>query len=81
LGPHGTLSFLTTGAFSGAGNLNAAGISGTGLSLQGIPLKFNVSRVAAPEIDPASAAGGITLLLGCLLVLRGTSSKPSRVTA
>ena len=29
------------------------------------------SHLAAPEIDPASAASGLTLLLGSLLVLRG----------
>jgi hypothetical protein len=29
------------------------------------------TQVAAPEIDPASAASGLTLLLGSLLVLRG----------
>jgi hypothetical protein len=31
--------------------------------------------VAAPEIDPASAMSGLTLLLGGLAVLRGRSSK------
>jgi hypothetical protein len=29
------------------------------------------SATAAPEIDPASAIGGLTLLAGCLVVLRG----------
>jgi hypothetical protein len=29
------------------------------------------SHVAAPEIDPASAASGLALLLGGLVVLRG----------
>lgn len=32
------------------------------------------SVTSAPEIDPASAAGGLTLLLGSLLVLRGRRS-------
>lgn len=31
--------------------------------------------MAAPEIDPASAMSGLTLLLGGLAVLRGRSSK------
>ena len=31
----------------------------------------SVKSVAAPEIDPASAAGGLTLLLGGIAVLRG----------
>jgi hypothetical protein len=32
-------------------------------------------RVSAPEIDPASALGALTLLGGGLLVLRGRRSK------
>ena len=35
--------------------------------------------VTAPEIDPASAMGGLTLLLGGLVVLRGRRSKNSEV--
>jgi hypothetical protein len=35
--------------------------------------------VTAPEIDPASAMGGLTLLLGGLVVLRGRRSKTSEV--
>jgi hypothetical protein len=38
-----------------------------------------VKPVAAPEIDPASAMGGLTLLLGGLAVLRGRRSKTSEV--
>jgi hypothetical protein len=34
-------------------------------------LVTGVGTVSAPEIDPASAASGLTLLLGSLLVLRG----------
>jgi hypothetical protein len=30
---------------------------------------------SAPEIDPASAAGGLTLLLGALMVLSGRRSR------
>ena len=37
--------------------------------------------VGAPEIDPASAASGITLLLGSLLVLRGRRDAQSRGAA
>lgn len=33
-------------------------------------------KVSAPEIDPAAAASGLTLLLGGLLVLRGRRAKP-----
>jgi hypothetical protein len=29
------------------------------------------TRIAAPEISPVSASAGLTLLLGCLVVLRG----------
>ena len=32
--------------------------------------------IAAPEIDPTSAASGLTLLLGGLLVLRGSNPRP-----
>jgi hypothetical protein len=34
-------------------------------------LTTTIPTTAAPEIDPASAASGVTLLLGSLLVLRG----------
>jgi hypothetical protein len=34
-------------------------------------LTTTIPPIAAPEIDPASAASGLTLLLGSLLVLRG----------
>jgi type VI secretion system secreted protein VgrG len=37
---------------------------------------FGGSTVSAPEIDPASAASGLTLLLGSLLVLRGRMRVP-----
>jgi hypothetical protein len=35
--------------------------------------------VAAPEIDAASAAAGLTLMIGALMVLRGRRSKAARV--
>ena len=47
------------------------------------PLGVNQSQeflvvTRAPEIDPASAASGLTLLLGGLAVLRGRSAKKAR---
>jgi hypothetical protein len=37
-----------------------------------VPISFSASAVAkAPEIDPVSAAGGVTLLIGGLVVLHG----------
>jgi hypothetical protein len=38
-----------------------------------------IGRVQAPEIDPASAASALTLLLGSLLVLRGRRRTQSRI--
>lgn len=38
-------------------------------------------RVSAPEIDPASAASGLTLLLGSLIVLRGRRSREIESTS
>jgi hypothetical protein len=37
--------------------------------------KFNPKVVAAPEIDPASAVAGLTLMIGGLLVFRGRRTK------
>lgn len=37
--------------------------------------KFSPTVVAAPEIDPASAVAGLTLMIGGLLVFRGRRSK------
>ncbi len=34
-----------------------------------------VNRIAAPEIDPTSAASGLTLLLGALAVVRGRTKR------
>jgi hypothetical protein len=40
-----------------------------------VPISFSASPVtSAPEISPASAASGLTLLLGGLMVLRGRRS-------
>jgi hypothetical protein len=40
-----------------------------------------IARVSAPEIDPGSAAGGLTLLLGGLLVFRGRRVLPAGTAA
>jgi hypothetical protein len=73
---NGVLEFTTNGAFSGAGILSSGGnqINGGGLDLSGTPIGFEVSRVAAPEINAAAAASGLSLLAGGLLVLRGRRS-------
>jgi hypothetical protein len=42
-------------------------------------LVTGVGTMSAPEIDPASAASGLTLLVGGLLVLRGRWGRESRV--
>jgi hypothetical protein len=34
-----------------------------------------IATIATPEIDPASTMSGLTLLAGCLLVLRGRKSR------
>jgi hypothetical protein len=41
---------------------------------------IQVDAVSAPEIDPASAASGLTLLAGALLVLRGRRRTTSAVS-
>jgi hypothetical protein len=41
---------------------------------------IQVDSVSAPEIDPASAASGLTLLAGALLVLRGRRRTTSAVS-
>jgi len=41
-----------------------------------LPVSTVFATVSAPEMDPASAASGLTLLLGTLAVLRGRRAKP-----
>jgi hypothetical protein len=53
--------------------VNTGGVS-TQLNMLAAPTV--IATVAAPEMDPASAAGGLTLLLGTLAVLRGRRAKP-----
>ena len=61
-----------------------ASASGTGtqcFNIFGIEIclpSFNPTPVRAPEIDPASAMAGLTLLAGSLAVLRGRRSKVSK---
>jgi hypothetical protein len=38
----------------------------------------SIVRLQAPEIDPASTASALALLMGSLLVLRGRRRTPSR---
>jgi hypothetical protein len=40
------------------------------VAISGDTCEGNITRVRAPEIDPATAASGLTLLLGTLVVLR-----------
>jgi hypothetical protein len=72
LGSNDLLSFQTIGAFSGTGALLSGGnyLVGLGVDLGGTPIGFGAKLVSAPEIDLASAASGLTLLVGGLLVLR-----------
>lgn len=46
------------------------------LSLSATAVAHAAVRVAAPELDPASAVAGLTLLGGGLAVLRGRRKKP-----
>jgi hypothetical protein len=54
--------------FSGLDNPVASSVAASGFV---IPETGTFSVVQTPEIDPASAASGLTLLLGGVLVLRG----------
>jgi hypothetical protein len=68
-----TLAVATLNTSTGAATTGPA-LSGTGAGIVfGLaPYPIPASRV--PEIEPASAASGLTLLLGALLVLRGRRS-------
>lgn len=60
------------------GMLAVAGVASTALAGEWAPIAhFGMSTnvVSAPEIDPATALSGLTLLLGGLAVVRGRSSK------
>jgi hypothetical protein len=68
-------------AVAGVASATPAGYSCTTEYIKGRPYQvceFTPSRknvVAAPEIDAASAATGLTLMIGGLAVLRGRRSK------
>jgi len=49
--------------------LASAGVAGAAV------LVPSIVPVRAPEIDPASAMGGLTLLLGALAIARGRRAK------
>jgi hypothetical protein len=49
--------------------------AGFTLQVNNGPDSLAVSRIAAPEIDPTSAASGLTLLLGGLAVVRGRTKR------
>ncbi len=49
--------------------------AGFTLQVDNNPNPFAVSRITAPEIDPSSAASGLTLLLGALAVVRGRTKR------
>jgi hypothetical protein len=81
VGNYGCYSVLNNGYADSGGYTEETSISATnsgGISrvlVGGYNNSFNVSTIQytarAPEIDPTSAASGLTLLLGGLLVLRG----------
>jgi len=52
-------------------------ITWLGVNLWCPPVQNNAPPAKAPEIDPASAMAGLTLLAGGLAVLRGRRSKKS----
>jgi hypothetical protein len=48
-----------------------------GLSGYGLAAGTTIATTKAPEIDPGSAASGLVLLIGSLVVLRGRNRRPS----
>jgi hypothetical protein len=72
-----TFSGDLTGAFFG-GNVSFNQNSLTGALTSpgnGFQADWTLSKVAAPEMDPTSAASGLALLVGAVLVLRGRKQK------
>jgi hypothetical protein len=47
------------------------GSTGKHIGTAGVPRGTTPPQVSAPEIDPASAVGGLTLLAGAIVVLLG----------
>ncbi len=77
-GPKGAVG-LEQQAFT---TVTAAGYVGTNNVSVYTPVNFTdsqeflvVNKIAAPEIDPTSAASGLTLLLGALAVVRGRTKR------
>jgi len=75
--PSGTIA-ISTPTVVASGNFPAVLINTPATGLVGFsPAKGTTIATAAPELAPASAAGGLTLLLGSLLVLRGRRASPT----
>lgn len=71
-GCYSQLNTLYEGNFQLETSVTATGITKILLGGLNVPAQIGaISAVSAPEIDPTSAASGITLLLGGLLVLCG----------
>jgi hypothetical protein len=82
---HGSVGFsggfkgTTSGGTGGSGGTGTGGGTGGSGGSSGGGSSGGGGGMSAPEIDPASAASGLTLLLGSLLVLRGRlRPQPSR---
>lgn len=77
LGNYGCYSVLSLGEFANQVETTISASTGSGISkilIGGYNNDYSISTItytAAPEIDPASAAGGVALLFGGLMVLRG----------
>ena len=63
---------LAAASVAQAGDFNRSAKDLVNVNRHFIP---NTPSVAAPEIDPASALGGLTLLAGGLAVIRGRRTK------
>jgi hypothetical protein len=76
--------YLNGGFFDGIVSFNQNSLTGALTNpSNGFQADWTLSKVspnAAPEIDPASAASGLTLLLGVLAVLRGRRKMQSIVS-
>lgn len=75
-----TVSGFVSGVTEGVSGASGLGSDFTTDMVGTLTPEFTTPPTTAPEIDPASAASGLMLLLGSLLVLRGRRP-PNRVTA
>jgi hypothetical protein len=64
--------------FTGLGD---PGSLGNGSYAVQVSMNSTTPPASAPEIDPASAVGGLTLLIGAVLALRGRSSSRKSMSA